>query len=710
MYQGQTLHLTRLDNQLVELCFDRKGEAVNKFDALTVEELRIACKTIRDSNDVLGLVLTSAKDSFIVGADIFEFTRLFARPESELAAYNLAQNQVFNELAQLPLPTVSAINGLALGGGFEVTLATDYRVSGNAAKVGLPEVGLGIIPGLGGTARLPRLIGAASSIDWITSGKPQTSAAAKQLGAIDEVVDDVAIGECALAVLAEAVSGKRAWQELRRQRSLSFALDTEQSANAKAAVIARNPLVPAPLLAIELLERCAGLSLAEALIEENRTFAQVAQTQAAQALVQLFINDQYLRKKSRDYAKASRKLSRAAVLGAGIMGGGIAYTSAANGVLTIMKDIAQTSLDLGMAEAGKLLDKQVSNNRMTQFQAERVLESITPTLDYQGMDKVDVLVEAVVENLAVKKTVLAEVETQVSPSTVLASNTSSLSITELAGALQRPENFVGMHFFNPVPVMPLVEVICGPHTSEQSAATVASYAATMGKTPIVVKDCPGFLVNRILTANVLAFLRLIHDGADYQAVDQAMEAFGWPMGPAYLQDVIGMDTSRHVIDCISQGYGDRMLPGFTHAVELMVADKRLGQKNGLGFYRYERDAKGRLVKLVDPQTQALLARKQPQGPRDFSPEQIVERIMLPMLIEAARALEEGIAESAIEIDMALILGLGFPRPVGGALKYADWLGLPALVERCDHYSSLGGLYDVPPRMREMAVDNLKFYS
>lgn len=710
MYQGQTLHLTRLDNRLVELCFDRQGEAVNKFDALTVEELRIACKTIGDAGDVLGLVLTSAKDSFVVGADIFEFTQLFARPESELAAYNLAQNQVFNELAQLPLPTVSAINGLALGGGFEVTLATDYRVAGDTAKVGLPEVGLGIIPGLGGTARLPRLIGAAASIDWITSGKPQTSATAKQLGAVDEVIDDRRVGECALAVLAEAVSGQRDWQARRRQRSLNFALDLEHSAEAKATTMTRHPLVPAPLLAIELLERSAGLLLAEALAEENRTFAQVAQTQAAQALVQLFINDQYLRKKTRDYAKASRKLSRAAVLGAGIMGGGIAYTSAASGVLTIMKDIAQTSLDLGMAEAGKLLDKQVSNNRMSQMQAERVLESITPTLDYHGMDTVDVLVEAVVENLAIKKAVLAEVETQVADSTVLASNTSSLSITELASALQRPENFVGMHFFNPVPVMPLVEVICTKHTSQQSAAMVASYAATLGKTPIVVKDCPGFLVNRILTTNVLAFVRLIHDGADYQAVDQAMEAFGWPMGPAYLQDVIGMDTSRHVIDCISQGYGERMLPGFDHAVELMVAEQRLGQKNGLGFYRYDRDTKGRPVKSVDPSTQILLDRVQPQGRRTFSNAEIAERIMLPMLLEAARALEEGICESAIEIDMALILGLGFPRPVGGALKYADWLGLPAVVERCDHYAALGGLYQVPHLMREMAAKNLKFYS
>ena len=709
MYQGQTLHLTRLDNQLVELCFDRKGEAVNKFDALTIEELRIACNEIRVSGNVHGLVLTSAKDSFIVGADIFEFTELFARPEAELAAHNLAQNQVFNELALLDLPTVSAINGLAFGGGFEVTLATDYRVMGNSAKIGLPEVGLGIIPGLGGTARLPRLIGGAASIDWITSGKPQKSEAAKQLGAVDEVVDDLAVSECALAVLAEAVSGQRNWRERRRARSQGFALDGQQSADAKAAVVARNPLVPAPALAIDLLERGAGLSLDEALAEENRTFAQVAQTQAAQALVQLFINEQYLRKKARGYAKASRGLSRAAVLGAGIMGGGIAYTSAASGIPTLMKDIAQTSLDLGMAEAGKLLDKQVSSNRMSQDRAERVLASITPTLDYLGMDKVDVLVEAVVENLAVKKTVLAEVENQVSTSTVLASNTSSLSITELASALQRPENFVGMHFFNPVPVMPLVEVIRGAQTSEQSVATVASYAATLGKTPIVVKDCPGFLVNRILTAYIVAFLRLIHEGADYRAIDQAMEGFGWPMGPAYLQDVIGMDTSRHVIQYITQGYGERMLPGFVHAVDAMVADKRLGQKSGMGFYRYERDSKGRLVKSVDPHTEILLASVQPNGRREFSNEEIVERIMLPTVIEAARSLEEGVAESAIEIDMALILGTGFPRPVGGALKYADWLGLPALVERCDHYVALGGLYQVTDHMREMASANLRFY-
>jgi 3-hydroxyacyl-CoA dehydrogenase/enoyl-CoA hydratase/3-hydroxybutyryl-CoA epimerase/enoyl-CoA isomerase len=710
MYQGQTLHLTRLDNQLVELCFDRKGEAVNKFDALTVEELRIACKEIRDSGEIIGLVLTSAKDSFIVGADIFEFTQLFARPAAELAAYNLAQNQVFNELAQLPIPTVSAINGLALGGGFEVTLATDYRVLGSNAKVGLPEVGLGIIPGLGGTARLPRLIGAAASIDWITSGKPQKAATAKQLGAVDEVVDDSAVGECALAVLAEAVSGSRDWRQRRIERSQHFALDAQQIADAKAAVIARNPLVPAPLLAIELLERSAALSVDEALTEENLTFSQVAQTQAAQALVQLFINDQYLRKKARGYAKASRELNSAAVLGAGIMGGGIVYTSAASGVPTIMKDISQASLDLGMTEAGRLLDKQVSSNRMSQDQAEKVLGSITPTLDYLGMGAVDILVEAVVENLAVKKTVLAEVENLVAPTTVLASNTSSLSITELASALQRPENFVGMHFFNPVPVMPLVEVIRGAHTSEQSAATVASYAATLGKTPIVVKDCPGFLVNRILTAYIVAFLRLIHDGADYRAIDRAMEDFGWPMGPAYLQDVIGMDTSRHVIECITQGYGERMLPGFSHAVDAMVADKRLGQKSAIGFYRYDRDIKGRLVKSVDPHTEILLASVQPNGRREFSSDEIVERIMLPTLIEAARALEEGIAESAIEIDMALILGVGFPRPIGGALKYADWLGLPALVERCDHYAALGGLYQVTPQMRDMASKNLKFHS
>lgn len=709
MYQGQTLQLVPLDNQLVELRFDRTGEAVNKFDALTVDELGLACQALRQQTDVRGLVLTSAKDTFVVGADIFEFSALFDRSEEDLAAYNRAQNAVFDDLATLPFPTVAAINGMALGGGFEVALACDYRVMGASAKVGLPEVTLGIIPGLGGSTRLPRLIGATAAIDWIITGTAQKASVVSRLQAVDEAVYDPAVRQCALTVLQQAADGSRDWHARREQRNTGYVIDAAALAQAKEAARVRWPHVPAAQLAIELIERCAGMTTHDARLEENRVFASVSQTQSAHALMQLFVNDQYLRKKARGYAKASADISRAAVLGAGIMGGGIAYTSAASGVPTLMKDIAQPALDLGMNEAAKLLDKQVTTGRMEPGKAERILQSIKPVLDYQGFEQVNVVVEAVVENLKIKHSVLAEVESTLPPAAVLASNTSSLSITELASGLQRPEQFVGMHFFNPVPIMPLVEVICGPKTSPKAAATIASYANTLGKTPIVVKDCPGFLVNRILTANVLAFLRLIHDGADYQAIDAAMEAFGWPMGPAYLQDVIGMDTSLHVIDGIAQGYGERLLPGFKHAVQHMVNEGRLGQKNGVGFYRYDKDPKGRPVKSVDPATRDLLAHLQPDGPQEFDAAEIVERIMLPTIIEAARALEEGVADSAIEVDMALILGLGFPRHVGGALKYADWLGASNLLAACQRYQALGGLYRPTEQMVQMAARQQRFY-
>ena len=435
----------------------------------------------------------------------------------------------------------------------------------------------------------------------------------------------------------------------------------------------------------------------------------IARTQAAASLVQLFINDQAIKKKGKAYAKIARKVQRAAVLGAGIMGGGIAYTSAVRGIPVVMKDISQRALDLGVAEAGKLLNKQVSSGRMQPEKAQAVLASIRPTLDYVSIESADVVIEAVVENIEVKKKVLAEVEQRVGADAIIASNTSSLSIAEMARGLRRPENFVGMHFFNPVPVMPLVEVIRGPLTSEAAAAAVAGYASAMGKTPVVVRECPGFLVNRILTPYMIGFLRAIHDGADYLAIDRVMESFGWPMGPAYLQDVVGLDTLLHVLRVISDGFTPRMRLDFPHAVEVFVDHGRLGQKSGSGFYRYEVDPTGKPKKLLDLGTAPLLAGIQPHGAQSFSDPELLERLMLPMIVEAARCLEEGIAESAGEVDMSLVLGLGFPRYAGGPLKYADWLGMEHVVERCDKYKSLGGIYEPTDSMRAAAVARKRFY-
>jgi 3-hydroxyacyl-CoA dehydrogenase/enoyl-CoA hydratase/3-hydroxybutyryl-CoA epimerase/enoyl-CoA isomerase len=710
MFKGKTLQLEPLNDGLIELRFDRTGESVNKFDRLAIDELRRAVDVMSSTPGARGLLVTSAKDSFIVGADIFEFTALFASTEAQIEAINAEQASVFTALAASPVPTVAAINGMAFGGGFELPLACDHRVMAQTAVVGLPEVTLGIMPGYGGSVRLPRIAGCATALNWITSGAPQKAQAALQAGAVDAVVAPAELRGAALAWLAAAADGKVDWQSRRRATRGALTVDASMLEQALASTAKTAAHYPAAAAFVRYLADTAGLDADAAQVQEARVFARLAKTPTAAALVRMFLNDQYLKKKAKAYAQQARPVKQAAVLGAGIMGGGIAYTSAVKGTPVLMKDINDKALELGMAEADRLLAKQVESQRITAEKAARLRASIQPTLQYAGFDRVDVVVEAVVENLEIKKKVLREVEGMVKPGCVLASNTSSLSITEMARELEHPQNFVGMHFFNPVPVMPLVEVVRGPKTESAATATAAGYATAMGKTPIVVKDCPGFLVNRILTPYFIAFLRLVHDGADYQQVDRAMEAFGWPMGPAYLADVIGMDTLHHVLEVISNGYRERMTTDFPLAIALMVEGKRLGQKSGAGFYRYETDTKGKPRKLQDPHTAELLATIQPHGHRDFSDPEIVDRVMLPMVLEAARCLEEGIADSAVEVDMGLVLGLGFPRYLGGALNWTDSLGIANIVTRCERYAQLSPMYRPSDATRERGAAGKRFHA
>jgi 3-hydroxyacyl-CoA dehydrogenase/enoyl-CoA hydratase/3-hydroxybutyryl-CoA epimerase/enoyl-CoA isomerase len=712
MFAGRCLRVEYGADGIAELCFDRRNEAINKFDVSTVDELKCATQIIRAADGVRGVLVTSAKEAFIVGADIFEFTTLFAQPQAQIKEYIARQNAVFTAFDDLHVPSVVAINGLALGGGLEMALAADVRVMAASAHVGLPEVSLGIFPGFGGTVRLPRLTGAATAIDWITSGKPQNAQSALAAGAVDAVVTSEALRNASLEQL-QALMRSKDWRGRRQQRHGAFGADSAafQSAKLAAGRVAMHQ--PAALAAIELLERAAGLSRDAALELEHAAFAKIALTQAAASLVQLFINDQAIRKKARSLAKTARKVRRAGILGAGIMGGGIAYSSAVRGIPVYMKDITQGALDLGVAEASKLLSKQVRSGRLQAAQAEAVLAMIHPALDYDGAESLakswDIVIEAVIENIDVKKKVLAEVEQRVKPDTVIASNTSSLSITEMAGVLLRPENFVGLHFFNPVPVMPLVEVIRGPGTSDAAVAAVVGYAIELGKTPVVVKECPGFLVNRVLTPYMIGFLRALHEGADFLAIDRVMEGFGWPMGPAYLQDVVGLDTLLHVLRVISAGLAPRLQLDFPHAVELLVQQGRLGQKSGGGFYRYERDPAGKPKRLADPLITALLATIQPHGPKAIPDHELLERLMLPMIIEAARCLEEGIVQSPADVDTSLVLGLGFPRYAGGPLKYADWLGMNEVVTRCDAYATLGPMYAPTEGMRSLAAAGVGYY-
>lgn len=714
MYQGNAIRVTRLEANIAHLCFDLQGSPVNKFDSATLKELEQALAVLAQDSSIVGLVCSSAKSSFIVGADIAEFTGLFKLPKAELSAWVEQSNRVFTTLEELPFPTVSVINGHALGGGLEHCLATDYRIASPQASLGFPEVGLGICPGFGGTVRAPRIMDLGSAMQWMVSGKQVDAQQGLASGAVDSICDAELLLESALERISQSQEEKAAWLETRVLKKGPVAIDIsdlEDLITQAEALLAQSRDIhnPAPRLVLAAVAKSVLLSRDAALEVEKNLFADLAQSEVATNLIGLFTNDQWLRQKSRRIGKAGKSVGHAAVLGAGIMGGGIAYQSSLKKVPVLMKDIAQAGLDAGMAEASSLLNKQVAKGRLNETSAAAMLETIHPVLDYSGFDKVDIVIEAVVENPRVKKAVLSEVEPLLGPDAILCSNTSTISITDLATALQRPQNFCGMHFFNPVPLMPLVEVIRGAQSSDAAIATTVAYAQALGKTPIVVNDCPGFLVNRILFPYFGAFSQLLRDGADFRKIDAVMEAFGWPMGPAYLLDVVGIDTAVHAQAVMADGFPERMRYDFKSAMDLLFEAGELGQKTGSGFYRYVPGARGRIEKQIDASIIARIEALQGEQ-REFDDEEIVARLMLAMCLETVRCLEDGIVSDPIEADMGLILGLGFPKFRGGALRYIDSMGAQAFCELAQRYAHLGPLFAPTPRLLEMAAKGEKFYA
>lgn len=712
-FNGKTLRIEDGPAGMARLVFDHSLSPVNKFDPLTLAEFGQVLDELERRTDLQGLVLCSAKDGFVVGADIAGFVTLFRKPAEEIEAFVFGLNALMNRLEDLPFPTVAAIQGPALGGGLEVSLACDFRVVANNASLGLPEVKLGICPGFGGTVRLPRLVGIDNAVEWVCTGKSWKPEQALAAGVADAVVPAGQLLEAAERILAQARAGALDYAARRRQKQSPVMLNDVERMMAfttgKALVAAEaGPNFPAPLMAAKSMEKNAPMARMDALKVEAATFARLAKTPEAASLVGLFLNEQDLGRRQRKYGEHAHAVAHAGVLGAGIMGGGIAYQSAVKGVPILMKDIQAASLDRGMAEASGLLAKSVERGRLSAGEMGQALAAIRPTLDYQGFEALDIVVEAVVENPKVKQSVLAECESRLPATAILASNTSTISITRLATALQRPENFCGMHFFNPVHRMPLVEVIRGEKSSPAAIATTVAYARTMGKTPVVVGDCPGFFVNRVLFPYFLAFNLLVRDGVPFREIDRVMEKFGWPMGPAYLLDVVGLDTAHHASAVMAEGFPDRMqAPGIT-ALDILYQAGRKGQKSAAGFYRYDEVAGGKPGKADDPAVDALL---QPAmtGALSLAPEAIIERMMLPMCIEAARCLEEGIIETAGDGDLGLAMGIGFPLFRGGAFRYMDQLGLHAVCERSGALSALGALYQPTATMLAMAREGRSFY-
>ncbi|MDV6318691.1 fatty acid oxidation complex subunit alpha FadB [Chromohalobacter sp. HP20-39] len=718
IYQGNAITVVQRDDGIAMLTFDAQGESVNTLSSKVIEEFEAALAALGEATNIKGLVITSAKDAFIVGADITEFHGMFRRDEDFLVDMNTRVHGIFNTLEDLPFPSVAAINGQALGGGCEITLACDFRVMSDNAKLGLPETKLGILPGWGGCVRLPRLIGADNAIEWISGGTENRADAALKVGAVDAVVAGDALEAAALDILARANAGELDHQVRRSVKQAPLMLNAIEQMmvfeTAKGYVAGKaGPHYPAPIEAIKVIQKGAGEGRERAQAIEAKAFAKLAKTDVCYHLVGLFLSDQLVKKKGKQYATQAAAVNKTAVLGAGIMGGGIAYQSAYKGTPILMKDIKEEALQLGLQEARKLLGKQLERGRLSSDQVAEALSNIRPTLSYGDFGDVDLVVEAVVENPKVKEAVLAEVEGLLDDNATLTSNTSTISIDRLAANLKRPQNFCGMHFFNPVHRMPLVEVIRGEKTSDAAVAATVAYARQMGKTPIVVNDCPGFLVNRVLFPYFGGFSLLVEQGADFEHVDKVMEKFGWPMGPAYLLDVVGMDTAVHAQAVMAEGFPDRMAQeaknGGKTAIQRMYDEDRLGQKNGKGFYRYEEDKKGKPKKVSDEQAHALVDEAvATRG--EFSDDDIVARMMVPLCMEAVRCLEDGIVATPAEADMALIYGIGFPPFRGGALRYIDALGVEAFVAQAEALAEeLGPLYRPTQRLRDMAAQGERFY-
>ncbi|WP_047049471.1 fatty acid oxidation complex subunit alpha FadB [Vibrio mexicanus] len=715
IYQANTLQVKEVDKHIVELSFCSPN-SVNKLDLATLQSLDEALDAVAALPNIQGMLLTSDKDTFIVGADITEFLGLFAKSDTELDEWLQFANNIFTKLEDLPFPTLSALKGHTLGGGCECVLATDFRIGDKTTSIGLPETKLGIMPGFGGCVRLPRVIGADSAMEVITQGKACRADEALKIGLLDAIVETDSLQQSAVETIKLAANEQLDWQQRRKQKTSPLSLSKLESmmsfTMAKGLVAQKaGPHYPAPMTAVITIEEGARHARDEALDVERKHFIKLAKSEEAKSLVGLFLNDQYIKGIAKKSAKAASKdTQRAAVLGAGIMGGGISYQSALKGVPVIMKDIAQASLDLGMSEASKLLNKRLSRGRIDGFKMAGILSSITPSLHYAGIENADVVVEAVVENPKVKASVLSEVEQQVGEDAVIASNTSTIPINLLAKSLKRPENFCGMHFFNPVHQMPLVEIIRGEHTSDETINRVVAYAAKMGKSPIVVNDCPGFFVNRVLFPYFGGFNLLLKDGANFTQVDKVMERkFGWPMGPAYLLDVVGIDTAHHAQAVMSQGFPERMGKQGKDAIDALFDAQRLGQKNGKGFYSYSVDKRGKPKKSFSEDIVSVLADVCAQ-PTDFEDQTIIERIMIPMINEVVLCLEEGIIASPQEADMALVYGLGFPPFRGGVFRYLDSIGISNFVEMTKQYHDLGAMYHAPKLLVDMAEKNESFYS
>jgi 3-hydroxyacyl-CoA dehydrogenase / enoyl-CoA hydratase / 3-hydroxybutyryl-CoA epimerase len=693
------------DAGIAILTFDRPDSTANLFDQRTLDELNEHLDFLESEKSLRGLILRTAKPRiFIAGADLHTFTQEIS---AERIAVVIERGQkTFDRIASLPYPTVAAIHGVALGGGFEIALACDHRVasSDSVTKVGLPEINLGILPAWGGSTRLPKLIGLPNALAAIMNGRQYPSAQALKLGMIDSIVPRERLTTAATKIILQSSGKKRSTKMHLSNRPPLFQVIKSQAE--KKALARTRGHYPAPLKALEVA--CASLNVSheQSLANEKNRFIELALSETAQNLIRVFFLQERAKKlklpKEFEPAPAGplKTVNRAVVVGAGLMGAGIAQWLSSRGIRVILKDVGPGPLGKGIQSISKIYGEAVKRHVFSKTDARNAFDRILPTFEEVPLRDIDLIIEAAIEKIDSKQQIFAHLESKVPPDLVIASNTSALSIDTIVASLEHPERVVGIHFFNPVHRMQLVEIVRGTKTNAATLSAAIRFVKQIGKLPVLVKDSPGFLVNRILLPYMVEAVRLFAEGYRVENIDRVMLDFGMPMGPLRLTDEVGLDVSVHVAKELESRVQN--LGPMDDTLEKMISKGWLGRKSGKGFYDHGSGDDGKI--------NHQLGDLQPAEPKTANEGDLRDRLVLSMVNEAARTLEEKVVDAPEDVDFGMIMGTGWAPFRGGPLRFADHLGIATVVSRLNNLRDRVALHFTPcPLLSDMANRGASFY-
>jgi 3-hydroxyacyl-CoA dehydrogenase / enoyl-CoA hydratase / 3-hydroxybutyryl-CoA epimerase len=700
---SQYLKREIIESDIVLLTFDRPESTANIFDQPTFDELKENLNFLETEKGLHGLIIRSAKPKiYIAGADLKGFT---ADLNPERIAFLIEQGQkAFDRISNLPFVTVAAIHGVALGGGFEIALACDYRVASldPGTKVGFPETMLGILPAWGGSTRLPSLIGFQKALDAILTGRQFPAKLAAKLGMVDAVTYPERIIGVATGLIRKSDGKKRAPRQLLVNRPpISKLVKSEAEKRLKAKTRGN---YPAQQKALDVVFASLTLPHEQSLENEKNRFVELALGSEAQNLIRVFFMQERAKRLKVDLGESSgvpvKSVRKCMVIGAGLMGAGIAQWLSARGIRVLLKDVGPLPLAKGIQSIDKLNREAVRRYVFSENEARAAYDRIVPVFEDVPLRDIDLVIEAAVEELEIKKKIFAALDGRISPEVIIASNTSALSIDEMAGSLQHPDRMVGIHFFNPVHRMQLVEIVSGPKTSALTVERALRFVKSIGKLPVLVKDSPGFLVNRVLLPYMVEAVRLFREGHRLTNIDSVILDFGMPMGPLRLTDEVGLDVAAHVVHELD-GRLTHLGP-LDDTLQRMMAKGWLGRKSGKGFYQY--NAAGRESPNSD------LGSFQPAEPALQNEGDLRDRLVLIMVNEAARVLEEKVVETAEDIDFGMIMGTGWAPFRGGPLRFADSLGITTVVSRLKNLQArIGERFAPCALLSEMAEKGGNFY-